>query len=117
MSASATTVLLYGESRLSRAIAATQAVFDGLSPEQVAKADQAHAIDFQEHFDLQRLQSTCFASGLLSEGEALTMYHALGELGAPENGGWAAETTPAEKYAITVFAGLLARDMQQGLAV
>lgn len=116
----AATVALYGESRLSRAIAAAEMVFTDLSPEEVAKVDQVHVLDFAEHFDLQRLQSTCFASGLLSEGEAQIMYHALGEVGSPDNGGWAAETTTAEKYAITQFAGLLARDMiieKRGLAV
>jgi hypothetical protein len=97
--------------RLARAIEASRETFAKLPPEKVASTDAILALDFQEHFDMQRLQSTAHVMGLLSADEALVMYAALGELGSADNGYWAAGVDTPTKYACTRFAELLAPDI------
>ena len=106
-------------SRLSRAIDVTRVGLEKISPEQLAAVDAAHALSFQEHFAMQRLQSTAFAMELLSYAEAQIFYVALGELGSDSNGGWASGTDLPTKYACVRFAELLAPDVLTagGLAV
>src|SRR5262245_15692259 len=65
-----------------------------------------------ELFHWQEAKSVAFLEGRLSEGEANTIYAALGrEFGSsPANGGWGAETTLAMKVAVTLVMGeILAR--------
>jgi hypothetical protein len=106
-------------SRLSRAVEVTRLSLEKLSDEQRARTDAALAIDFEEHFAMQRLQSSAFACELLSADEAMIFYIALGEVGSDANGGWAADTDTATKYACSRFAELLIPDVLKagGLAV
>ena len=106
-------------SRLSKAVKLCSVTFEQKTPDQLARIDAALALDFEEHFAMQRLQSSAFAAGLLSYPEAQIFYVALGELGSDSNGGWAAGTDTATKYACTRFAELLIPDLMKagGLAV
>lgn len=105
-------------SRLSRAILVTSQAFEKLSPESVEKIDATLNLSFEDHFALQRLQSSAFAAELLTYSEAQIFYTALGELGSDSNGGWAEGTDTATKYACNRFAALLIPDLMKagGLA-
>jgi hypothetical protein len=82
---------------------------DKLDEDKLAKADATMAIDFEEHFTFQRLQSEMHAGGRLTIDEALTVYNALGEVGSDANGGWAEDTDTATKITVTnLMAGALA---------
>lgn len=86
---------------LANAIKVTRAGLAELEPEQLAKVDANLAVDFVEHFEYQRLQSTAHAAGELPTDDAQLLYFALGEVGSEKNGGWAAGTDTATKYVVT----------------
>jgi hypothetical protein len=81
-----------------------------LPADKVAQADAGLAIDFAEHFAYQQAQARAHASGKLSAAEAQTVYIALGEVGSDANGGWAAGTDTAMKYAISVLIAKILSD-------
>jgi len=59
-------------------------------------------VSFEEHFTYQTAQAHAHASGLISAETANIIYRALGETGAPKNGGWAARADTATKYVVTL---------------
>tara|TARA_Y100000310_G_scaffold293388_1_gene322939 strand:- start:491 stop:805 length:315 start_codon:yes stop_codon:yes gene_type:complete len=77
---------------------------DGTSWEQ---ADADMAITDYERVAYQNAQSRAFASGTLTQDEAMTAYRAIGEAGSANNGNWPANTTYAMKVAITALMGEL----------
>ena len=64
-------------------------------------------LTFQEHFAYQEAQAHAFAGGILTEGEAMIAYRALGEVYNAGNGGWATHS-PATKIVVTKLIGELA---------
>jgi hypothetical protein len=67
------------------------------------KLDADMAVTFEEHSAYQTAQSRAHAMGRLPLETAQYIYAALGEVGSPANGGWAADTELADKVAITLF--------------
>ena len=59
-------------------------------------------LDPGEHFHYQQAQALAHASGRISTETANIIYRALGETGAPSNGGWAAGVDTATKYVVTL---------------
>ena len=94
--------------RIAAAIERIQAKLDTLEPDAVAALDANMAVEFDEHFAFQTAQARAHVEQKLTTDEALIIYRALGEVGSPDNGGWAAGTTTATKVACTtVVAELL----------
>jgi hypothetical protein len=94
--------------RLSKAIETVQGQIDERLDEAGAKAlGDTLAVTFEEHFQYQQLQARAHVMGNLTTDEAQIVYVALGEVGSPENGGWAAETTLATKVVVTQLMGEL----------
>lgn len=54
-----------------------------------------------ERFAYQKRQAHAHAAGVLSTDEALFVYRAIGEVGDPDNGGWASGTDLATKVTVT----------------
>jgi hypothetical protein len=78
--------------------------------EALADLDATLAVTFEEHFAFQNAQARAHVTGLLTTDEAQVVYVALGEVGDPGNGGWAAGTDLATKVVVTQLMGeLLAR--------
>lgn len=91
--------------RLREAIARGEKV-DGSGPiGDLDALDRSLAVDFSEHAAYQDCQAWAHATGLLTTDEALTVYHALGEVGSPDNGGWAASADVALKTTVTALMG------------
>lgn len=67
------------------------------------------AVDFTEHAAYQDAQAWAHVSGILTTEEAQVIYRALGEVGAPSNGGWAAGTDLATKVVVTEVIGSILR--------
>ncbi len=88
------------ENRVSRAIEAARVKVSALD-DGGAALDEAMAVGFEEHFQYQTEQARAHADGLLTTDEARILYVALGEVGSPENGGWAAGTDTATKVVVT----------------
>lgn len=65
------------------------------------KLGETLALEGDEHFRFQQLQSRAHAMGNLTTDEAQLVYVALGEAGTGSNGGWAAETDLATKVVVT----------------
>jgi hypothetical protein len=87
---------------------------DALDPADLAKLDRDMEVEFTEHFAYQQAQARAHASGLITTDEARLIYVALGEVGSPSNGGWAAETTTAEKVVVTMLMGeLIGRQVRE----
>ena len=77
----------------------------------------ALALDFQEHFEFQEMQARAHVTEQLTVDEALIIYAALGEVGSPSNGGWAAETDLATKVVVTqLMLVLMERRIQEARA-
>jgi hypothetical protein len=93
--------------RLSATVDTVRAKLADLSAEDAAKLDAEMAVDWNEHFQYQEQQARAHAAGILSTDEALIVYAALGEVGAPSNGGWASGTDTATKVAVTLLMGEL----------
>jgi thiaminase len=81
-----------------------ETTLDGTSWED---ADAEMAITDYERYAYQTAQSRAFASGTLTQDEAMTAYRAIGEAGSEKNGNWPANTTYAMKVAITALMGEL----------
>lgn len=96
--------------RLTARLPAIRARFDRLSDEERADLDATFAVAWDEHFAYQQEQARAHAMGRITTEEATTIYAALGEVGSPENGGWAAGTDTATKVVVTLaMRDLLAR--------
>ena len=87
--------------RLSGLIASTREKCDALSPDELSNLDKGMAVDFEEHFKFQELQSQFHAGGLLTPEAAQIVYNSLGEVGSDSNGGWSANTDTATKVIVT----------------
>jgi hypothetical protein len=99
--------------RLTVAIEKVQAQIDAKLDADSAKAlGDTLAVSFDEHFKFQQLQSQAHAMQNLTTDEAQIVYIALGEVGSPGNGGWAAGTSLATKVVVTQLMGeLLAKKL------
>lgn len=99
--------------RLTVAIEKVQAQIDAKLDETSAKAlGDTLAVTFDEHFRFQELQAQAHVMQNLSTDEAQVVYIALGEVGSPSNGGWAADTSLATKVVVTQLMGeLLAKKL------
>jgi hypothetical protein len=96
--------------RVSAAIAKVRIKYDALDSEAQTALDANMAVEFDEHFAFQQAQAHAHAAGKLTTDEAQIVYRALGEVGSPDNGGWAARTDAPTKVAVTLLMGeLLAR--------
>ena len=73
----------------------------------VAGLDANLALDSGEHFEYQQTQARAHAEQVLSTDAAQLVYRALGEIGSPANGGWAAGTDTATKAVVTQLIGEL----------
>jgi hypothetical protein len=93
--------------RIETAIARVRETFATLPADKVESVDTSLALDFGEHFEYQEVQARAHVSGKLSTDEAQIVYAALGEVGSASNGGWAAGTDTATKYAVTLVIGEL----------
>jgi hypothetical protein len=94
--------------RITRAIETVQGQIDAKLDDAGRKGlDETLAVSFDEHFQFQQLQARAHAMGNLSTDEAQIIYVALGEVGSPDNGGWAAGTTLATKVVVTQLMGEL----------
>ena len=101
---------MFSENRITRHIAGVRAKFDALTPKQQTELDATMAVEFNEHFGFQQAQARAHAEGKLTTDEAQIVYIALGEVGSPDNGGWAAGTDTPTKVSVTMLMGeLLAR--------
>lgn len=99
--------------RLTVAIEKVQAQIDAKLDEAGRKGlDEAMDVSFEEHFKFQQLQSQAHAMQNLTTDEAQIVYIALGGVGSPSNGGWAADTSLATKVVVTQLMGeLLAKKL------
>lgn len=96
--------------RIATAVENVRAKLAALDADKVAALDANMAVEFDEHFAFQNAQARAHLTGKLTTDEAQIVYVALGEVGSPSNGGWAAETDTATKVAVTLVMGeLLAR--------
>lgn len=98
---------MFTSNRLSRAIEITRKAVEDLPADRREAMDKSLALNFEEHFEYQQTQAYAHASGDLTTEEAQIIYVSLGEVGSVENGGWAAETDTATKYAVTTLMGKL----------
>lgn len=92
---------------------------DGSGPidaESLTSLQATLAVDFTEHFAYQDAQAWAHVSGIISTDEAQTIYVALGEVGSPDNGGWAAGTDLATKVVITEVVGSILRVKMRAFA-
>ena len=64
-------------------------------------------IDHLERIAYQNAQAQAFASGVLTQDEAMIVYRAIGEVGSSKNGGWTAGVDYATKVAVTNLVGQL----------
>lgn len=101
--------------RVAHSIGLVRDQFATLPADKVASVDAQLALDSGEHFEYQQIQSRAHVSGKLSTEEALVIYAALGENGSSKNGGWAASTDTATKYAVTLTIQALLKQRLGGL--
>lgn len=74
--------------------------------------DETLALEGDDHFRFQQLQSQAHAMGNLTTDEAQIVYLALGESGSGSNGGWSAAADTATKFVVTQLMGeLLAKKL------
>lgn len=78
-----------------------------IDPADLPGLEATLAVTFQEHFAYQNAQARAHATGVLTTEEAQVVYVALGEVGDPANGGWAADTDLATKVVVTNLMGQL----------
>lgn len=78
-----------------------------MAPEALAELDRTLALDFSEHAAYQNAQARAFATGRITADVATFLYAALGEIGSAGNGGWAAETSTADKAVATQAIGII----------
>jgi hypothetical protein len=80
-------------------------VADNIIPqgeEVVKKLDDSMALEFDEWYQFQNMQTLAFASGRITAEVAQAIYrHLNGEVMNGSNGGWSDETDTAEKVVIT----------------
>ena len=95
------------DTRLNRLIAECRTKCAALDPSEVLKLDAAMAIDFEEHYEFQRLQVKYRTLEVMTNGAAQIVYMALGENHSRSNGGWAQGTDTATKCIITQLMGQL----------
>ena len=91
--------------RLASHIEMVRGKFSELDADAQTKLDTEMAVAFDEHFAYQNAQARAHAAGRLTTEEAQIVYHALGEVGSEENGGWAAGTDTPTKVSVTVLMG------------
>lgn len=91
--------------RLTRAIDDIRGRCDALTADGRESLDREMDVTFEEHFAYQDAQARAHLNGRLTTDEASIIYCALGEVGDPGNGGWAARTDLATKVAVTLVIG------------
>tara|TARA_Y100000310_G_C20392207_1_gene673365 strand:+ start:45 stop:365 length:321 start_codon:yes stop_codon:yes gene_type:complete len=71
------------------------------------EAERNLDIDHLERVAYQNAQARAFASGVLTQDEAMIVYRSIGEVGSSKNGGWAAGVDYATKVTVTNLIGQL----------
>jgi len=97
------------KSKFTDAISDIRARCETLEPDELAQLDRDMAVSFEEHFAYQNAQARAHLAGRLSTDDAQIIYHALGEVGDPANGGWASQADTADKVAVTLAMNALLR--------
>jgi len=92
---------------IQKSVAKIRPRVDDLDPEERVTFERKMDITFEEHFAYQNAQARAHALGKITTDEALAIYAALGEVGSPDNGGWAAGTDLPTKVAVTLTVGAL----------
>ena len=106
-------IALTGE-KLTRMIDTARTKCSALDVESLSKLDDGMAVEFDEHFKFQQLQSQYHASGVLTPEAAQIVYIALGDVWSRNNGGWATNTDTATKVVVTQLMGeLLTLDIRR----
>jgi len=97
------------QSTFTKAIDDIRARCAALDAEELANLDREMAVSFEEHFAYQNAQSRAHVSGKLSTDDAQIIYASLGEVGDPDNGGWATDADTGVKVAVTLAMNTLLR--------
>jgi hypothetical protein len=96
-----------GAERLNRIIDECRIKCDALNDTKRANLNTTSAIDFQEHFEFQKLQAEFHAGEMLTPDAAQIVYNALGASYGTTNGGWSKNTDLPTKIIVTQLMGEL----------
>lgn len=94
--------------RMNMMLAQIRVKYEALDEEKQVALDKDMDVDSSDHFQYQQMQAEMHASGVLEPDAAMIVYRSLGEVGSPDNGGWAKDTDTPTKVLVTQLIGELA---------